>query len=235
MGRAGLSDHSSLLLNWVEAEAEDEGGPRPFRFLNRVSDAESRVDEAEMEYDLDPSPAHREHLHQDLLSAPTQTAGPISPDIIPSLITQEDNQELNRHPSLPKVREAVFSIDADSVAGSDGFSSHFFQQCWEIVQDDVFRAVLDFFDGGHLPRGFSATSIVLLPKRDNACRWTEFRSISLCTVFNKIITKLLNSRLSSILPLIISPQQSGFIQGRLIGDNILLALEMLHTLDTQGP
>ncbi|KAL2453080.1 Uncharacterized protein Adt_45817 [Abeliophyllum distichum] len=105
---------------------------------------------------------------QDLLSAPAQAAGLISPDIIPSLITQEDNQELNRPPSLAKVREAVFNIDVDSVAGPDEFTSYFFQQCWKIVQDDVFRIVLNFFDGGHLPRGFSTTSIVLLPKRDNA-------------------------------------------------------------------
>ncbi|KAL2518269.1 Uncharacterized protein Adt_14516 [Abeliophyllum distichum] len=91
--------------------------------FQRVRDAESRLDEAKMEYDLDLSPARREHLHQtgetltvheeiqgsavfffqDLLSAPAQTAGPISPDIIPSLITQEDNQELNRPPSLAKL------------------------------------------------------------------------------------------------------------------------------------
>ncbi|KAL2532961.1 DNAse I-like superfamily protein [Abeliophyllum distichum] len=165
--------------------------------------------------------------------AEPQPVDPIRPDIIPRLVSDEDNLQLNRIPTLAEVREAIFSIDPDSVAGPDGFSSHFFQECWDIISDDVFQAVLDFFAGGHFPRGFSATSIVLIPKRDNACRWSEFRPISLCTVFNKLVTKLLNSRLSNILPQIISAPQSGFIPGRLIGDNILLAQELLHTLDTK--
>lgn len=113
---------------------------------------------------------------------------------------------LNRLPLIDEVREAVFSIDADSVGGPDGFSAMFYQHCWEIIRDDVYGVVIDFFDGGHLPRGFAATSIVLLPKKDNACGWTDYRPISLCTVFNKLITKLLNNRLSSFLPCIISPQ-----------------------------
>ncbi|KAL2498245.1 Uncharacterized protein Adt_23795 [Abeliophyllum distichum] len=225
--------------------------------FQRVRDAECRVDEAESVYDSDSTPAHRDTLHQaqaslnqtlsveeafwkqkagarwELLSAAPQPVDPIRPDIIPRLVSDEDNLQLNRIPTLAEVREAIFSIDPDSVAGPDGFSSHFFQECWDIISDDIFQAVLDFFAGGHFPRGFSATSIVLIPKRDNACRWSEFRPISLCTVFNKLVTKLLNSRLSNILPQIISAPQSGFIPGRLIGDNILLAQELLHTLDTK--
>ncbi|KAL2540715.1 Uncharacterized protein Adt_01693 [Abeliophyllum distichum] len=234
--------------------------------FQRVRDAECRVDEAESVYDSDPTPAHRDTLHQaqaglnQTLSVEEafwkQKAGArwvcegdhntqsfcqlllslstlFDPDIIPRLVFDEDNLQLNRIPTLAEVREAIFSIDPDSVAGPDGFSSHFFQECWDIISDDVFQAVLDFFAGGHFPRGFSATSIVLIPKRDNACRWSEFRPISLCTVFNKLVTKLLNSRLSNILPQIISAPQSGFIPGRLIGDNILLAQELLHTLDTK--
>ncbi|KAL2505620.1 Uncharacterized protein Adt_21241 [Abeliophyllum distichum] len=169
---------------------------------------------------------------QELLSA-LQPVDPIRPGIIPRLVSDEDNLQLNQTPTLTEVREAIFSIDPDSVTGPDGFSSHFFQVCCDIVSEDVFQVVLDFFVGGHLPKGFAATSIVLLPKRDNACRWSEFRPISLCTLFNKLITKLMNSRLSTLLPQIISAPQSGFISGRLIGDNVLLAQELLHTLDTK--
>ncbi|XP_022857582.1 uncharacterized protein LOC111378580 [Olea europaea var. sylvestris] len=169
-------------------------------------------------------------FYQDLLSATPQPLDHIRSDVIPRLLTVDDNLALNRPPLMHEVREAIFSIDADSVAGPYGFSSLFFQHCWDIIQEDVYKAVLNFFDGGHFPRGFTTISIVLLPKKDGACRWTDFRPISLCTVFNKIITKLLNTRLSTLLPRIISPPQSGFIPGRLIGDNVLLAQELLYTL-----
>lgn len=48
---------------------------------------------------------------------------------------------------------------------------------------------------------------------------------------NKIITKLLANRLAKILPDIISNNQSGFIVGRLISDNIPLAQELIHWID----
>jgi hypothetical protein len=140
---------------------------------------------------------------------------------------------MNHLPLIDEVREAIFSIDADSAACPNGFSSLFYQYYWDIIHDDVYSAIIDFFEGGHLSRGFAATSIILLPKKENACRWTDYRPISLCTVFNKLITKLMNSRLSSFLPCIISPQQSVFVPGRLIGDNVLLTQELLHTLDNK--
>ncbi|XP_022861025.1 uncharacterized protein LOC111381469 [Olea europaea var. sylvestris] len=112
-------------------------------------------------------------FYQNILSASPQSLDPIRPDIIPRLLTVDDNMELNCPPL--------------------------------IHEEDVYMVVLDFFYGGHLPRGFSATTIVLFLKKDVACRWTDFRPINLCTVFNKLITKLLNTRLSALLPRIISP------------------------------
>ncbi|KAL0396259.1 UNVERIFIED_CONTAM: Retrovirus-related Pol polyprotein from type-2 retrotransposable element R2DM [Sesamum calycinum] len=61
--------------------------------------------------------------------------------------------------------------------------------------------------------------------------WSEFRPISLCYVTNKILSKLVYTKISQALPDLISPSQSGFMPGRLIADNILLAQEMTHHLD----
>ncbi|XP_073015629.1 uncharacterized protein [Primulina eburnea] len=153
-----------------------------------------------------------------------------------SVISVVENDGIAAIPSLEEVRATVFSIHPDSVAGPDGFSSAFFQHCWEIVHQDVFGAVLDFFQGSPMPQGFTATTITLIPKVEGARAWSDFRPISLCNVTNKIISKLLYSRLRDVVERLVSPNQSGFVPGRMISDNILLAQELTHsiTLPTRG-
>ncbi|XP_073121442.1 uncharacterized protein [Henckelia pumila] len=109
------------------------------------------------------------------------------------------------------------------LTGPDGFSEGFYQRCWDIVKDDLIEAIQDFWAGTPLRRSVIATTIILIPKNEHAQRWSDFRPISLCNVNNKIITKILTIRLSRILPRIISSSQSGFVAGKMISDNILLA------------
>ncbi|KAL0386225.1 UNVERIFIED_CONTAM: hypothetical protein Sradi_3016800 [Sesamum radiatum] len=133
-------------------------------------------------------------------------------------------------PSEEDIKEIVFSIDKESLAGPDGFSSAFYQACSEFIARDICYTVRDFFSGTPMPRSFTVTTIVLISKVDCPQTWIDFRSISLCNVTNKILSKFLHWKISQALPDLISPSQSGFIPGRLISDNILLAQEMIHHL-----
>ncbi|KAL0434222.1 UNVERIFIED_CONTAM: hypothetical protein Slati_2756500 [Sesamum latifolium] len=82
-----------------------------------------------------------------------------------------------------------------------------------------------------MPRSFTATTIVLILKVDSPQTWNDFRPISLCNVTNKIMSKLLYKKLSQALPNLTFPSQSGFVPGRLISNNILMAREMIHHLE----
>ncbi|KAL2235459.1 UNVERIFIED_CONTAM: hypothetical protein Sindi_1278100, partial [Sesamum indicum] len=121
----------------------------------------------------------------------------------------------------------VFDIAEDKAPGPDGYSSGFFKAAWPVVGQEVTKAVLEFFSISKLLKQVNSTLLVLIPKVHTPMTIGDFRPISCCNVLYKIIAKLLVQRLSVVLDKIISPCLGAFIPGRSIGDNILLAQELL--------
>jgi hypothetical protein len=96
------------------------------------------------------------------------------------------------------------------------------------VGADVVKEVRNFLTGGDILEGWNDTVVVLIPKVPHPERLKDLRPISLCNVIYKIASKVLSNRLKVILPEIISVNQSAFVPGRLITDNLLLAYELTH-------
>lgn len=74
------------------------------------------------------------------------------------------------------------------------------------------------------------TDICLIPKVPNPELVSQFRPISLCNVNYKILTKIIVNRLKPFIPRLVSPCQAGFVPGRSIHENIVVAQEMLHSM-----
>nr|XP_016459694.1 PREDICTED: uncharacterized protein LOC107783238 [Nicotiana tabacum] len=120
-------------------------------------------------------------------------------DNVPAMVTMEQNLELCRFPTLEE----------------------------EVICYDIHNIVLHLFGGASLPKSITHTNLVLLPKKPRVQIFSVLRPIRLSNFINKVISRVIYDRLEKFLPNYISPNQSGFVKGRSIFENILLTQEIV--------
>jgi hypothetical protein len=130
-----------------------------------------------------------------------------------------------------EIKETINSMSSDKAPGPDGFTGAFFKACWDIIKVDVTAAVNSLYMLNS--QGFellNTANIVLLPKKRDALRITDFRPISLIHSIAKIFAKLLANRLAPLLDSLVSKCQSAFIKTRSIHDNFLYVQNTVRTM-----
>ncbi|XP_017614083.1 uncharacterized protein LOC108459248 [Gossypium arboreum] len=156
---------------------------------------------------------------------------------MPKCITDDMNSFLNSEFTDDEFIRVFKQMDPRKASGIDGLSGSFFKEHWSVVGGDVLRMCRDVLKGNKNLDYINETLLVMILKIKNPCEMTHFRLISLCRVIYKIISKALANRLKVVLPQCISQNQSAFIPGRMIHDNVLVAHELMHYLrsSTNGP
>lgn len=153
---------------------------------------------------------------------------------IPAIIIEEQNNLITELPGIEEVKAAVCGLNSDSASGPDGFSGKFFQSCWDIIGEDITNMVRSFFCGQEIPRFITHTNLVLIPKKENVQNFSDLRPISLSTFANKILSRVLHERLTTILLGLISTNQTRFVKGRSIVENFLLSQEIIRDINKRN-
>lgn len=146
------------------------------------------------------------------------------------LITPHDNNLLLKEVQDYEVRNVVFSLGANKAPDPDGLSGMFYQKSWNVIVNDITKMVRNFFKYGTLPEKINETHIILVPKIPHPEEIGHFRPISCCNFLMKIITRIMALRMKPLMNKIITMNQSAFVEGRQIQDNLLIVREAFHSL-----
>lgn len=122
----------------------------------------------------------------------------------------------------------------DSALGPDGFTVEFYKLNWSLVGREFTEAIDFFFTQNFLYFPLNTTVISLIPKVACSVKMKEFMPISCCNVSYKVISKIIANRIKPLLPLLVNPNQSAFVKGRSIQDNILLMHSLVRHYQRNG-
>lgn len=148
----------------------------------------------------------------------------------PRRITTVENELLTKELTFDEFSLAVKQMHPDKASGPDGLNPAFFQTFLSIMGHEVFKCCSAWLKSGNFPPDLNSTNVVLIPKKNNASRMRDLRTIALCNVLYKIVSKTLANRFRDVLTAVISENQSAFVQVRNITDNVLIVFEMIHHL-----
>ncbi|XP_059302334.1 uncharacterized protein LOC132054308 [Lycium ferocissimum] len=125
---------------------------------------------------------------------------------IPKLITEEQQKSLEELPSESEVKEAVLSLNGDSASGPDGLTGHFIKSVGRLSRWMWFK----WLEHSFVVLRYHNSSHILTWFYCQRRRWTK------------------------VLPIIISYNQTAFVKGRSIAENVLLAQEIIRDINLRA-
>ena len=126
-------------------------------------------------------------------------------------------------------------LENDKAPGEDGFTVEFYKYFFELIGNDLLASFNETHMKGELCISQRRGIITLTPKDDGSLlELTNWRPITLLNVDFKIASKAIAKRFESILPFLIHSDQTGFVKGRYIRENIRLINDIMETTKSQN-
>jgi exonuclease III len=153
-------------------------------------------------------------------------------------LTQEEAAMLEGYITVDEAGQVLKNMSNGKSPGTDGMTVDFFKFFWKQLKIFVVRSINEGFDNKQMSITQREGIIICIPKGDKPREYLKnWRPISLLNVAYKIGSSCIANRIKTVLPKLISEDQTGFVPGRYIGDNLRLLYDITHYLNetnTQG-
>ena len=148
---------------------------------------------------------------------------------IPTL-KDEDRDNLEGPLTYDECRKSLETFQNDKAPGEDGFTVEFYKYFFDLLGNDFLASLNEAHAKGELSISQRRGIITLTPKEEGSLlELSNWRPITLLNVDFKIAAKAIAKRLEPILPSLIHSDQTGFVKGRYIGENIRLINDIMQT------
>ena len=131
-------------------------------------------------------------------------------------------------------KRALDAMVSGRSPGLDGFPAEFYQTFWPVLGQDFVEVMNFCYASGRLSSSQGSGLITLLFKRGDRLDMKHWRPITLLCVDYKIASKAIASRLLTVLPSLINPNQTCGIKGRNPSVNNRMLQDIVSELSRLG-
>lgn len=124
--------------------------------------------------------------------------------------------------TLAELKLALDHSPSDKTPGLDGIPVEFYKTFWPVIGPILLRLFSVCVAAGELPTSCRQGAISMLFKKGDRTKLGNYRPLTMITADTKLLSKALSMRLDSVISSVVHTDQTGFVRGRLIHDNVLL-------------
>lgn len=108
-----------------------------------------------------------------------------------------DLQDLVNPITMEEILSMIKDWPTNKSPGLDGFTGEFYKEFKDVIVHDLYRVINEVFQKGYCLDKLNTSYIVLIPKKETTKGPHGFRPISLLHSIQKMISKILATRLQS--------------------------------------
>ena len=146
-------------------------------------------------------------------------------------LTQEERDSLEGEISKAELKNQLFKhMKPTSAPGIDGFTAALVRTFWSDLEDVCHSAINQCYEKGQLTTMLK-TAIMKLLRKGEKCKMeaTNYRPISLLSVFYKIASGAITRRLETVIEKVIGRQQKAYSRKKNITSVLLNVINMIHS------
>ena len=180
-----------------------------------------------------------EIFYNDLYTSSTSVENALFQSFIANLeipkLEDSVSSELEGEITLRECKDILCTFSSGKSPGEDGFTWEFYNCFFDLLGQDLVDCFNASYRAGEMSLSQRRGVITLIPKEDSdLSTLANWRPITLLNLDYKIASKIIARRLEKVLALLINPDQTGFIKGRYIGQNIRLINDILEQTKLQN-
>ena len=142
-------------------------------------------------------------------------------------LSREDRELCEGPISREECKDALANMNKNKAPGISGFTPEFFWFFWDDIGNIITSYINHAFNHGLFitqRRGV----VTLIPKKGVKNELKNKRPICLLDVVYKLVAKVIANRIGQVADKIIAPEQTGFMKGRFVGENLRLLSDVIE-------
>ena len=144
-------------------------------------------------------------------------------------LSQEMSEKADGRLTYAECKGSLDSFRSGKSPGEDGFTVEFYSKFFDLIGNDLVESLNAAYENEQLSISQRRGITTLIPKEESSLlELKNWSPITLLNVDYTIASQAIAKRIEPMLPSLIHPDQTGFVKGRYIDENIRLIADVME-------